>query len=128
MEDEEDRNDEKEESPVSPDSDAPNGALEPKNERGKFAWYDSNAPPMAFWVAGSDDLVDGRRLLRRFEKGREPHVDVVHKKIIDGYEHLDVIWAVDMIEQVGKEVGEVIWKTATEDAKSVCRVPQLDGP
>lgn len=97
-----------------------------ESNRGRFAWYDQNAPPMAFWVAGSDDLVDGRRLLRRFERGREPYVNVVHKKIIEGYEHLDVIWAVDMVDTVGREVGEVVWKTAAQDAKGVCRTPMLD--
>jgi hypothetical protein len=68
-------------------------------------------------------LVDGRRLLRRFDRGREPHVNVVHKKIIEGYEHLDVIWAMDMIEKVGKEVKEVIWKTAPEASRAICRIP-----
>ena len=76
------------------------------------------------WVCGVDDLANGRRLLRRFERNREPHVDVVHSKIIEGYEHLDVIWAIDAIEKVGKEVRKVIWKTAPEEARKVCRVPR----
>ena len=91
--------------------------------RGKYAWYDDKFPPLALWVAGADDLVDGRRLLRRFDRGREPHVRVVHKKIIEGYEHLDVIWALDAIEKVGKEVREVIWRTADHDAQLLCRTP-----
>lgn len=90
----------------------------------RFAWFPPSTPPFALWVCGSDDLVDGRRLLRRFERGREPFVDVVHSKIIGGYEHLDVIWAMDVIEQVGKEVREVLWKTAPEEARKVCRVPR----
>ncbi|USP76950.1 hypothetical protein yc1106_04224 [Curvularia clavata] len=90
----------------------------------RFAWYGPGTPPFALWVCGADDLVDGRRLLRRFERGREPHVDVVHAKVIEGYEHLDVIWAMDAIEKVGKEVREVIWKTAPEDARKVCRTPK----
>ncbi|KAK0920481.1 hypothetical protein LTR57_009737 [Friedmanniomyces endolithicus] len=91
--------------------------------RGKYAWYDSRFPPLALWVAGADNLVDGRRLLRRFDRGREPHVRVVHKKIIEGYEHLDVIWAMDSIDKVGKEVGEVIWRTADHEVARVCRTP-----
>ncbi|KAL1622615.1 hypothetical protein SLS56_008662 [Neofusicoccum ribis] len=102
-------------------ADAP--ARGPHGDRGRYAWYDAHAPPMAFWVAGSDDLVDGRRLLRRFERGREPFVDVVHSKVIDGYEHLDVIWAMDMVDKVGKEVREVIWRTAPDAARKACRVP-----
>ena len=92
-------------------------------DRGRFAWYDQRAPPMAFWVAGSDDLVNGRRLLRRFHRKREPYVQIVHEKVIESYEHLDVIWAVDSIEQVGKEVKEVIWKTMPVDDREICRVP-----
>lgn len=92
-------------------------------DHGRYSWYDEKAPPMAFWVGGNDNLVDGKRLLRRFERGREPYVDVVHKKIIENYEHLDVIWAIDVIEKVSKEVKEVLWKTAPPDAKSLCRTP-----
>ncbi|CAO1606469.1 hypothetical protein XANCAGTX0491_009967 [Xanthoria calcicola] len=111
-----------------------NGKVHPSEEQGESsenprrtgrkAWYDEHVPPMALWVAGSDALVDGRRLLRRFERGREPHVRVVHAKIIEEYEHLDVIWAMDMIEKVGREVKEVLWKTAPMEAREFCRVPE----
>ena len=88
------------------------------------AWYDEQAPPMALWVAGSDDLVDGRRLIRRFEKGREPHVRLVRAKVIEEYEHLDVIWAMDSIQKVGSEVKDVIWETIEDDLKHSCREPR----
>ena len=78
-------------------------------------------PPFAIWVCGKDRLVDGRKLLQRFERGREPHVRVVHSKIIADYEHLDVIWAMDAVDQVFKEVREVLWKTC--NARDICRVP-----
>ena len=74
-------------------------------------------------MCGADDLVDGRRLLRRFDRGREPEVRIVHKKIIEGYEHLDVLWAMDMIDKVGKEVREVIWRTASPEDRASCRTP-----
>lgn len=92
-------------------------------EHGRYAWYDERAPPFAFWVCGDDDLVDGRRLLRRFERGREPHVNLVHSKIIAGYEHLDVIWSMDAIEKVGKEVRQVLWETAPSASRRICRIP-----
>ena len=91
--------------------------------RGKYSWYNHQFPPLALWVCGADDLVDGRRLLRRFDRGREPAVRIVHKKIIEGYEHLDVIWAMDAIEKVGKEVREVIWRTVDSGSQARCRVP-----
>jgi pimeloyl-ACP methyl ester carboxylesterase len=62
-----------------------------RSAKGSTAWYNEQVPPFALWVAGSDDLVDGRKLLRRFERGREPFVRVVHQKVIEEYEHLDVI-------------------------------------
>lgn len=96
--------------------------LQKKLPKGSTAWYDDRVPPFALWIAGSDDLVDGRKLLKRFANGREPHVKVVHAKIIEEYEHLDVIWAIDMIEQVGKEVRDVLWKTCP--VRDECRVPK----
>lgn len=91
--------------------------------RGRHAWYNEKFPPIALWIAGADQLVDGRRFLRQFERGREPYVEVVHSKIIDEYKHLDMLWAIDSLEKVGKEVLEVIWKTAPKEAKTVCRIP-----
>lgn len=88
------------------------------------AWYDTQVPPFALWVPGSDQLVDGSRLLRRLEHGREPHVRLVHTKVIEEYEHLDVLWAIDAVDQVAKEVREVLWKTAPHTAREMCRVPQ----
>ncbi|ERF70208.1 hypothetical protein EPUS_00396 [Endocarpon pusillum Z07020] len=95
-----------------------------QEEKERMAWYNDQAPPFALWIAGSDDLVDGRRLLRRFQRGREPYVRLVHAKVIEEYEHLDVLWAMDSIEKVGREVRDVIWKTASEEARKICRIPR----
>lgn len=91
---------------------------------GDRAWFGPQVPPFALWVGGSDALVDGRRLLQRFEGGFEPHVRVLHSKVIEKYEHLDVLWAMDAIEQVGKEVRQVIWNTIPDDVRGICRVPR----
>lgn len=96
--------------------------------RGDTAWFGPQTPPFALWVAGSDALVDGRQLLCRFSSEREPHVRVVHSNVIDEYEHLDVLWAIDAIDQVGKEVRQVLWNTMSEGARSVCRVPRGVNP
>ncbi|PVH78911.1 alpha/beta-hydrolase [Cadophora sp. DSE1049] len=63
----------------------------------------SRPPPMAFWIAGDDTLCDGRELLNRFERGREPGMRVLEggKNVVEGYSHLDVVWACDVIERVG---------------------------
>ncbi|KAK3341413.1 Alpha/Beta hydrolase protein [Lasiosphaeria hispida] len=90
--------------------------------KGSTAWYNHQAPPFALWICGNDRLVDGDKLLRRFECGREPCVEVVHTKVIEEYEHLDVIWAMDAVDQVFKEIREVLWKTC--NARGICRVPR----
>lgn len=112
---------------------------------GSTAWYDERVPPFALWVCGRDDLVDGRRLLKRFlphpvfsaldrgkgsrstssgvqKSSREPHVRVVHAKLIPEYEHLDVLWAMDAVDEVFGELREVLWKTCT--VREFCRVPK----
>ncbi|KAI1188914.1 Alpha/Beta hydrolase protein [Nemania serpens] len=101
----------------------PSGSTEQsrRKPKGSTAWYNEKVPPFALWVAGNDDLVNGERLLRRFDRGREPHVKVVHRKVIPEYEHLDVIWAIDAVQQVFEEVREVLWKTCY--ARDLCRTP-----
>ncbi|KAG5916236.1 hypothetical protein E4U42_007742 [Claviceps africana] len=85
------------------------------------AWYNEQVPPFAMWVCGSDQLVDGKRLLMRFGTGQEPHVTLVHSKVIEQYEHLDVIWAIDAVEQVFGEVRDVLWRTCYD--QDLFRVP-----
>jgi pimeloyl-ACP methyl ester carboxylesterase len=92
--------------------------------RGDNAWYGPGTPPFALWVAGSDHLVDGRRLIRRLQNGREPHAHLVYSKVIEEYEHLDVLWAMDAIKQVGSEVRDVIYRTMSKQDKAVCRTPK----
>lgn len=89
--------------------------------KGATAWYNEKAPPMALWICGNDDLVDGRRLLRRLRNGREPHVSMVHAKVIEGYEHLDVLWAMDAVDKVFVEVAQVLWKTC--EVRDRCVTP-----
>ncbi|EGR46631.1 uncharacterized protein TRIREDRAFT_65950 [Trichoderma reesei QM6a] len=109
------------------DSEAGDSQTHPPKQRhhhikGSTAWYNDQVPPFALWVCGDDHLVDGQRLLKRFKAGREPHVKVVHSKVIPEYQHLDVIWAMDAPDQVFREIREVLWKTC--DARDVCRTPE----
>ncbi|ODA80418.1 hypothetical protein RJ55_03376 [Drechmeria coniospora] len=73
---------------------------------GATAWYDARMSPFALWACENDELVDVKRLPRRFEKGREPYVRVVHSKVIDGYEHLDPLRAMGAIDQVLRRFGK----------------------
>ncbi|KAJ5555781.1 hypothetical protein N7461_004251 [Penicillium sp. DV-2018c] len=108
--------------PISEHGDDPHDPCLGSRARGP--WFGPGTPPFAFWIGGSDALVDGRRLLERFKTGREPHVNLVHAKVIEEYEHLDVLWAMDAIDQVGKEVSQVIWSTMPENARRICRLPR----
>lgn len=124
-EDEDKKADEHHHQPHSSLSSSPSTNTTPTKPRtGVTAWYDSQVPPFALWIGGSDDLVDGRKLLRRFARGREPHVSVVHAKIIPEYEHLDVLWAMDSVRQVAQEVRDVIWRTLPDDVQRVCIPPR----
>ena len=40
---------------------------------------------------------------------------VVHKSIVEEYEHLYVLWAVDSVEKVVWEVRDVVWKVVMEE-------------
>lgn len=93
-----------------------------RKRKGSTAWYNEQVCPFALWVAGKDKLVDGEKLLRRFASGREPHLKVVHSKVLPEYEHLDVVWAMDAVDQVFSEVREVLWKTC--NARDKCRTPE----
>jgi hypothetical protein len=43
--------------------------------------------------------------------------------VTEEYEYLGVIWAMDSVEKVGKEVSEVLWRTMPKDARQICRRP-----
>jgi hypothetical protein len=81
----------------------------PDNE---IPWYDSSLmPPVSLYVGGRDKLVDGRKLITRFET-TEKEVVLVRSQVDEEYEHLDCLWSMDCIERVGKKVREDIWFTA----------------
>lgn len=49
-----------------------------RRRKGSMVWYDERVLFFVFWVVGDDDLVDGEKLLRWFERGRELYVEVVY--------------------------------------------------
>jgi len=75
-------------------------------------------PPVSLYVGGMDKLVDGRKLIERFEKV-ETDVIVLRGQVDDEYEHLDCIWSFNCIERVGKRVRDDIWSTITTDDVTV---------
>ncbi|KAK0103237.1 hypothetical protein ONS95_005271 [Cadophora gregata] len=83
-------------------------------------------PPMAFWIGGEDTLCDGRELLNRFERGREPGVRILEggRNVIQGYSHLDVVWACDVIERVGLGVRDAVWRSVGKEGRERFRLPK----
>jgi hypothetical protein len=71
-------------------------------------------PPLSLFVGARDKLVDGAKLIERFEKV-ETGVVVLRSQVDEDYEHLDCIWGFDCIERVGKRVREDIWNTVAMD-------------
>lgn len=99
------------------------GRRRQRRPKGARAWYNAQSPPFALWVAGHDNLVDGDKLLRRFATGREPHARLIHQKVIPGYEHLDVLWAMDADKQIFTELRDVLWRTVPAEERARCRTP-----
>ncbi|EPS42956.1 hypothetical protein H072_3037 [Dactylellina haptotyla CBS 200.50] len=97
-----------------PLDEAPRSSSEERRER---AWFNDTFPPLALWICGSDKLVDGMKLLNRLDRGAEPDVKLVHAKVIPAYEHLDCIWAIDSIQQVGSEVKTCIWRSIAMEVR-----------
>ncbi|KAK6340652.1 hypothetical protein TWF696_008977 [Orbilia brochopaga] len=93
-------------------------ARTPSEQRRERAWFDTSFPPLALWICGSDKLVDGIKLLRRLKRGAEPDVNLVHAKVVPEYEHLDCIWAIDSIMQVGAEVRSCVWQSVPWDVRA----------
>lgn len=71
-------------------------------------------PPISLYVGGNDKLVDGNKLIERFEKV-ETDVVVIRSQIDEDYEHLDCLWSMDCIERIGEKVKEDIWATTIAD-------------
>lgn len=78
-------------------------------------WYDSETmPPVSIYVGGRDKLVEGEKLIDRFEQV-ETDIAVIRTQIDEDYEHLDCLWSMDCIERVGVRVKEDIWSTTWEE-------------
>lgn len=74
-------------------------------------WYDPTLmPPVSLYVGGRDKLVNGRKLIERFQI-IENNVLLMRNQVDEDYEHLDCIWSMDCIERIGEKVKEDIWFT-----------------
>ncbi|ABN66846.2 predicted protein [Scheffersomyces stipitis CBS 6054] len=95
----------------------------------KQSWFDysETTVPMVIFVGDEDYLVDGKRLVThmrhyepKYEEGR--NLDIVE---IEGYNHVDVVWAEDLIGIIGmvitkklKSLGEIT-ETSPDAEKTV---------
>jgi hypothetical protein len=77
-------------------------------------WYDPDLmPPLSLYVGGRDKLVDGAKLINRFDNIEK--IVPIRIQIDEDYEHLDCLWSMDCIERIGKNVREDIWWTISDD-------------
>ncbi|ODQ64487.1 alpha/beta-hydrolase [Nadsonia fulvescens var. elongata DSM 6958] len=82
-------------------------------------WFNEDFPPLALFLPYHDELVDGLKLLNRIIK-TESKVDLVKTVHLKDYSHLDVLWAMDVNEQIGKPLKKIIWKTAHDRERRIC--------
>jgi hypothetical protein len=77
-------------------------------------WYDPTVmPPVSLYIGGRDKLVNGRKLIDRFENKEK--IVPIRIQIDEDYEHLDCLWSMDCIERIGKRIREDIWETISDD-------------
>ncbi|KAK6202704.1 Alpha/Beta hydrolase protein [Scheffersomyces amazonensis] len=76
------------------------------------AWFDGSdhTVPIILFTGGSDDMVDGDRLIThlrhyepKYEEGKNLHIF----KVPD-FSHLDLIWAVDAIDKIGIDTVNIL--------------------
>lgn len=86
----------------------------------KSEWFSFNTPehlvPITAFIGGQDFLVDGRRLqthMNHYERRFYKTGDNLNVIEIPEYNHLDVIWALNVIGQIGKVVTETLAGTGT---------------
>ncbi|KAA8910958.1 hypothetical protein TRICI_003969 [Trichomonascus ciferrii] len=76
-------------------------------------WFDNQMfPPLAIFVPGRDDLVDPNALVTRLSSYEQ--FKVLRVFDLPTYSHLDVLWATDAIEKVGKPLNEFIWENVED--------------
>ncbi|CAI8506954.1 unnamed protein product [Hanseniaspora opuntiae] len=63
-------------------------------------------PKMTLFVPKLDKLVDGNRLCNHFTQFEDKRLYQIY--YIDDYSHLDVLWSMDVIEVIGKRIGQAL--------------------
>jgi pimeloyl-ACP methyl ester carboxylesterase len=90
---------------------------------GAGQWFDNQMfPPLAIFAPGRDDLVDPNALVTRLSSYEQFKVFRIFD--LPTYSHLDVLWATDVVDKVGKPLNEFIWENV--DDKHNWSQPLLD--
>ncbi|KAJ1563853.1 hypothetical protein HK405_000523, partial [Cladochytrium tenue] len=75
--------------------------------------------PLALFYGTRDEIVDARRLHRECWGARSAGVRLVAVEEVDGYEHMDCLWAVDAPSRVWRRVARVVQRCAATAASPV---------
>lgn len=70
-------------------------------------WYDRNFPKLVLVIPTNDMLVDAEKIYERITQV-ETDVTLVETIRVADYSHLDVLWAMDVVDKVCKPVHEII--------------------
>ncbi|KAI5304491.1 hypothetical protein KEM56_006444 [Ascosphaera pollenicola] len=108
-------------------------------------WFSTPTPPLALFIPACDELVDGPRLLKRLTAGKhpytsptpsthpssstceiEPNANICHVSILDDYEHLDPLWAIDSVDRVGTKIRDIVWNEIVKEREKEEHDPLLD--
>lgn len=109
-------------------------------------WFSTPTPPLALFIPAQDQLVDGPRLLKRLTAGKdpytsptpsshpsssttreiEPNANICHVSILDNYEHLDPLWAIDSVDRVGTKIRDIVWHEIQKERQEEDHDPLLD--
>lgn len=73
-------------------------------------WFPPSFPPCAVFYGTLDTLVLGKPLVERLRQ-HEPHVKLIKVVSLEGYEHLDPLWAVNAHIECYPGIKEVIEET-----------------
>ena len=79
-------------------------------------WFDREKfPPLAIFAPGKDNLVNPYALIDRIKRCENLKVFEIH--IIPHYNHLDIVWAIDVLQTVGLPTSHFIWRNIDQEEK-----------
>lgn len=77
-------------------------------------WYNTQFPKLVLVIPTNDRLVDAEKIYERITQ-METDVTLVDTIRVADYSHLDVLWAMDVVDKVAKPIHEIIKREAERE-------------